>query len=314
MTYYALCITICLAALMITFAPLAVVCWIAEWAVASAKSWSAETRSRAVLLCRAVPMALSLGLVFLVVLPSFLRWEPATTGETIGWRLLSLSAAALMSIVFLGARVWRVAASTRKVKAAWTHDASPLPGLDDVYQLADRGALVATVGIVKPRIFVSSDVVAALTASELDAALAHERAHVRSRDNLQQAVLSALRLPFSAGDRAWTAGSEIAADLRAIRSGAAALDLASALVKVARLKSTTRWEACAATCLIPQGQESALADRVQRLKELVASESAPAPRHGIGLAIPCAVAVALLVLVTQPAVLQIAHELIERLV
>ena len=313
MTYYALCVTICLAALILTFAPLAAVCWIAEWFIAKS-SWSPETRSRAVLACRVAPLALSLGLVALVVLPSFLRWEPAATGESVGWRLLSLSAVALVSIAWLAARTWRIAASTREVTRAFAHDAAPLPEFTDVYQLADAGALVATVGIVKPRIFVSSDVVGALTAQELAAALAHERAHVHSRDNLKRAILSVLRLPFSAGDRAWTAGSEIDADLHAICSGAAAVDLASALVKVGRLKTSRRWDACAATCLIPQGEESALADRVRRLKDLVTSGSAPAPRRGFGLAVPCALAVAFVGIVLQPATLHMAHELIERLV
>lgn len=314
MTYYALCLTICLSALMITFAALALVCWIAERMLAHARSCRAEARSRAILVCRVVPVALSLAAVCLVVLPSYLRWEPAATRETVGWQLLWLSAMALLSIGIAGGRVWRAASSTRNVQRTWAQQATRLHDLAGVYQLPGAGGLVATVGIVRPRIFVSADVVAALTEEELRAALAHERAHIQSCDNLKQALLHALRLPFSAGDGAWTAGTEIEADSRALWAGASAVDLSSALVKVARLKRVVRCDSCVATCLIPPGQESALADRVRRLNDVLTSGSTPPLRRRFRLAMPCAVAIALLAMASQPAILRLTHELIERLV
>jgi hypothetical protein len=316
-TYYALCVTICLAALLIGFAASAIVCSTAEWIVVRfLRGWAAETRARVIFACRVAPVVLSLGATLLVVLPSFLQWEPLLTTETVGLRLAWLSAMTLGLAGVFCARALRVAISGRHLASAWMERATLLNDFADVYELPDAGALVATVGIVKPRIFVSADVVASLTAQELEAALAHERAHIGSADNFKQLVLRALRLPCSAGDRSWTAGTEIDADLRALQSGASAVELASALVKVARLKTVVQFDACAATCLIPAGHETALADRLRRLKDLLCAAPPVPRRRGWRIAVPgfIACAVAVIALVTQPAILRLTHELIERLV
>src|SRR5919202_1119057 len=101
----------------------------------------------------------------------------------------------------------------------------------------------AGVGTLRPRLFIAQQLFAALTEAELRAALAHECGHLATRDNLKRAVLRACRDVLTivpAGrtlDRAWDESTEAAADEHAARDGgaAAALDLAAALVKIARL-------------------------------------------------------------------------------
>ena len=318
MTYYALAVTTCLAALLISFAAAAAACALIEWLVSRWHRLSPETRSRAVFICRVAPLVLSLGTTFFVVLPSFLQWEPQSTTETIGWRLAWLSGLTLALLTFLCVRILRVVIAGNRLAKLWMRDASRIGGANGVpvYQLPGAGSLVATVGIATAKIFVSSDVVESLSPAELDAALAHERAHVRSGDNLKQLLVRALRLPWASGDRVWTSGTEIEADLNAFRAGASPVELASALVKVARLRSVVRLDPRLATCLIPAGHETALADRVRRLNDLLDAEPVPPPRRHWRVAVPCSIAVALTVTaaVTQPTVLRLTHQLIERLV
>ena len=97
---------------------------------------------------------------------------------------------------------------------------------------------MALVGIVRPRLFVAAQVVEALTPVELQAVLAHETGHLEARDNLKRMALRFLptlgwrRLAASLEER-WEAAAEAEADRRT--GPDSALDLASALLKVARL-------------------------------------------------------------------------------
>jgi Zn-dependent protease with chaperone function len=255
---------------------------------------------------------------FALVLPAFLRWEPLRTGESVGSRLMWLSGAALLLFSVAFWRVARAIYAGYAVARRWQRESARLDNFTGVpvYELPNAGGLVATTGIFASRIFVSSNVTASLSAAELDAALAHERAHIRSADNLKQLLLRALRLPIAAGDRVWSVGTEISADLHALQSGTPAMELASALVKVARLRNTIRIDACAAaSCLIPAGQEKALGERVRRLTKLVSDDAQPAPPASRRWTWAYAVAaLAAIAMATHPAVLHLTHELIEKLV
>src|SRR6185503_7042414 len=77
---------------------------------------------------------------------------------------------------------------------------------------------------------------------ELSAAIAHECGHLAARDNLKRSLLRACRdalmiVPCGRSlDRAWAETAECAADEHAAqKSPAIALDLASALVKIAKM-------------------------------------------------------------------------------
>jgi Zn-dependent protease with chaperone function len=122
-----------------------------------------------------------------------------------------------------------------------------------------------------------------LSAEELSAAIAHERAHVRSFDNLKQILLKVTRLPrwlkpntSGATDTAWINASEVAADEAALAAGASPLDLSGALVKVARLtRRPVVGEAVAASHLLPVACGSAIEARMSHLQELL-EDTAPA--------------------------------------
>ena len=96
----------------------------------------------------------------------------------------------------------------------------------------------------RTRILVGSAVRRVLSADELDVALAHERAHRLSLDNLQRFVMFCAPDVFGGAALArdiearWRATAEWLADARAVHGdGVRAVRLASALVKVSRLAS-----------------------------------------------------------------------------
>src|SRR5262249_48078215 len=124
-----------------------------------------------------------------------------------------------------------------------------------------------------------------LTNEEISAAMAHESGHLISRDNLKRPLLRACRdmlaiVPSGASlDRAWVEASEAAADEHAARGGSGgALDLASALIKIARLVPDGVKPAFPAGALLigddgAGGVDGAgIAERVRRLTRLATLE------------------------------------------
>jgi beta-lactamase regulating signal transducer with metallopeptidase domain len=115
---------------------------------------------------------------------------------------------------------------------------SPLPA----FVVDTEFPLVAVVGIVKPRLILARSVIERCSPEELDAILAHERAHLLRHDNARRALLQSLPdplawLPVSRRiDRAWHDATEEAADDAAAgTSESMRVHLASALVRVARM-------------------------------------------------------------------------------
>jgi Zn-dependent protease with chaperone function len=91
------------------------------------------------------------------------------------------------------------------------------------------------VGVRVPRILISASACKVLSDEELRAAVRHETAHSRCRDNLKKAILNCLPFPGMASlEEAWQEASEWAADDSAVSSRDEALDLAAALIKLAR--------------------------------------------------------------------------------
>jgi beta-lactamase regulating signal transducer with metallopeptidase domain len=144
---------------------------------------------------------------------------------------------------------------------------------------------VSLAGILRPTILVGSEAVAALTPGELEAAIAHERAHWGARDNFKRFLMFCAPDLFgwSAAARhleeRWRAEAECAADARAARGDdRRALLLASALVKVARLARHSG-------CVVPSPAWSAfhLAGLLEtRVRRLTAGR-APIDTAGSGL-------------------------------
>ncbi len=102
--------------------------------------------------------------------------------------------------------------------------------------------IIAVVGAIRPRLFIANHVLDSLSEEELAAAIAHEYGHLAARDNFKRSVMRVSRaalliIPCGRSlDRAWSEASESAADEHAAqKSSLVALNLASALVRIARM-------------------------------------------------------------------------------
>lgn len=167
---------------------------------------------------------------------------------------------AVAGALIAGRAVWRAVASVRT---------APDPRMP-----------AATVGLVRPRVVVSSAFRGQAADDLLAAALAHEAAHARARDPLRIVVArlcADLQWPLPGARRrlhAWLEALEVRRDEEAVAAGACPIALAEAILVAARLAPV---EASGAVAPVA-GQEPMLAHRVRRL--LDRSAMAPATRAG----------------------------------
>jgi Zn-dependent protease with chaperone function len=188
---------------------------------------------------RVLPLAgLVVGALVLMA-PAFLLSEPAEANERPG---LLASALAAFGLLLVGAtllRALRAWTATRRLVAEWSREAQPiaLPGQPaPAFGIAHPFPVVAVVGVFRPRLFIARPVLQALTPEELQAVLAHEAWHVRAGDNVKRWLMACaptVGFPRVAArlEREWEEVMEIDAD----RGAGGALELASALVKTARM-------------------------------------------------------------------------------
>ena len=242
---------------------------------------------------------------------AFSLWEPAGKVEPVGPAALALAVA---GAALVASSFWRLTVAlreTQRIHRSLVHatraslPASPLPA----FVIDSRFPIVALVGLFVSRLFVARTVVEACDAGELRAVVAHEQAHAGARDNLRRLLMAAAPdalawLPVGAGMmREWGAMAELAADETAVSHLPDRLNLASALVKVARLATTPPAALPAST--LYRGEP--IAERVHRLLEAPARPaSAPASRWSQHVAIA-------LVIVTAPLWLRAAYAAIEEL-
>jgi beta-lactamase regulating signal transducer with metallopeptidase domain len=203
-------------------------------------------RAEAMLYARSAPVAASLLFSTCVVLPAWFRFEPAESGETVSAALLAAAFLSLLPI-FHGMRLGvRMFLKTRDRLISWKvrgHRARTVSDFD-VVEVRSEDLALCVGGYLRPTIYASTDVLRSLGPDEFKAALAHEESHATSRDPLRLLWMGScpdfLRLldldqPWR---RAFSSASEFAADECASRGDRErALDLASALVKVARLRA-----------------------------------------------------------------------------
>ncbi|PYS93464.1 MAG: hypothetical protein DMF64_04470 [Acidobacteria bacterium] len=294
------------------------------------RNWSAAARAQLLFALRLAPFALALLFVAALIVPSYLRYEPEATAEAVSLKLAALAA---VSIIGLTLAVWRGLAAwrtTRRLVADWLRHAEPitLPGVAlPAFRIAHKFPVVAVVGALRPRLFIAQQLFDALSPVELSAALAHERGHLVARDNLKRTLLRACRdvlLLVPAGrtlDRAWAESVEAAADEHAAQVGdaATALELASALIKIARLIPTDAQPAMpAGAFLIGEFADGNLAWRVRRLAQLAGAPTrrrAPAHVLGVGVwACACALLLAASFIATDARVLAATHTALEYIV
>jgi Zn-dependent protease with chaperone function len=293
----------------------------------------ASARARLLFALRVTPPALAAALVFALLIPAYLLHEPHDTEEEIGAKLMLLSAVSACGVLWAFWRVARTWLATRGLVGDWMRHAEPFAAEGvlrvPAYRIRHPFPVIAVIGVLRPRLFVASQLFDALTPGELASALAHERGHVETRDNLKRAVLQAGQdalLPLAPLGRSllreWRHESELAADEFAALDGpAAALDLASALVKISKLiPAGSTPTLYAGAHLLGGGEDDGISRRVRALLRLASSpESArdarrlrasPTLRAALGLSLCAAVAP----LLTHPEVLRATHAAIEHVV
>ena len=205
---------------------------------------SARTRAEILFVMRIGPPVLAIIAIAFFMIPSYLAYEPHTTDESVSWKLgllATLSAIGVSLAIWRGLRSWF---ATRSLLRDW-FAASTRIDLETItvptFILQHSFPIIAVVGAIRPRLFIASHVFESLSHEELGAALAHEYGHLAARDNLKRSVMRVSRaalliIPGRSLDRAWSEASESAADeYAAQKSSLVALNLASALVRIARM-------------------------------------------------------------------------------
>lgn len=277
--YELLAICLSLAGLLVIHT-LALLLVIIFWRVSSrcAESWMPSIRAKFLFLLRITPGAVAVLCVGALFLPAYLSHEPRQTTEIVTAKLGVLAA---LSLYAIGFALWRLLAAcllTRRLIKNWLKYAEPAV-INDVaipaYRFQHPFPVIAIVGALRPRLFIANQIFQTLNGEEIIAAVAHERGHLVAGDNIKRGLLRYCRdlqtiMPLGrALDRAWIGATELAADEHAARDGASvALNLASALVKVARLAPPGgRPAALAGASLITQDLNS-ISARVLRLTQL----------------------------------------------
>lgn len=286
----------------------------------------ADARARLLFALRILPSALAFAFVFALVVPSYVLLEPPHTGETVSLKLLlfaSASAAGVMLALWRVAGTWRV---TRKFEREWMSRAEPVSveGMTaPAYRMRHHFPVIAVVGVLRPRLFIASQIFDELTPEELRAALAHERGHVEARDNLKRALLRAsedalLVAPLGrALARTWRKDSEMAADeFAASDSPGAALNLASAIVKISRMIPAGARPTLPAGAHLLGEDEDGLSKRVRHLLKLASAGGRARARRRplVAWALRFSLVAVFLLAVTQTEVLALTHTAIEQVV
>jgi hypothetical protein len=153
---------------------------------------------------------------------------------------------------------------------------------------------IATVGLIRPHIVFAPALARLLDDHAIQAALAHERAHVRHLDPLRIWIaqfVTDLQWPWSSAQRrfeTWLAALEHARDDEARAEGIEGADLAAALVASVRFHRNFTPGICARLI----GDRSAFAERVERLLQPL--DSAPRDRTPTTLQVALFLSLALL--------------------
>lgn len=207
-----------------------------------------------------------------VFVPSYSQYEPLESSEGFSVTLTLCASAALAMCLAAAMRAMRAWSRAAARVTMWMQSAQPLGlmrGAMPAYVVDADAPVMALAGVLRPRLLVSRSLVHAFTHEELAASLAHEVEHRRSWDNLKRLVMcgapDALRI-VPAGrfiEQRWALAAEHAADrMDGDDSAAARCALASALVKVARLRSLQPTAGEPISTLIGGGE---IASRVERL-------------------------------------------------
>ncbi|MBS1795750.1 MAG: M48 family metalloprotease [Acidobacteria bacterium] len=292
------------------------------------KKIPARKKSRIVFGLGVLPLVVAVVFVGAFLIPAYLLFEPSKSEETVSLKLAALAGLSLAGIAVALYRVFGSWWTTRRLVANWLKNAEPV-ALENVpvpvYRIEHRFPVIAVVGAFRPRVFIAGRIFDVLEPAELAAALAHEKGHLAARDNFKRVLLRISRdllvFPFGkALERAWAATAETAADEFAAQSGRrAAVELASALVKIVRLVPPDVKPAISAGTFLVSEETEHISDRVERLLRLSSEKAANAENKASGgdyvmAASLVAVCAAVALFATNSQFLQLVHELTESIV
>ena len=291
-------------------------------AIRFAESKSPRAAARFLIVLRLLPFALAALFVLALCVPSYLWLEPAAAPERVGLFcvVLGLLGAATWLISIARAAYSLAASSRHNQLCRLAGEEIRVPGETSSLVIVENEApLLALSGLLRPRLLISRSVFHALSAEELDTALAHEQSHRRSRDNTKRFLLLLAPdiFPFVRSLRTleftWSKYAEWAADDEAAAGDShRAVSLAAALVQVARMGSGPRLPFLTTSLL---ACDRDLSSRVDRLLHAV-----PSARTALNPASPqlrlagFLLAGSLTALLLVPFALSSVHELLELLV
>jgi Zn-dependent protease with chaperone function len=293
---------------------------------------SARTRAEILFVMRIGPPAIAIVALVAFMIPSYLIYEPHKTEEFVSWKLgtlAGLSAIGVALAIWRGVRSWL---ATRSLLKQWLATSTPIQ-LDAItvptFVVQHPFPIIAVVGALRPRLFIAHQVLESLSQEELAAAIAHECGHLAARDNFKRTVMrisraALLLIPCGRSlDRAWSDASESAADEHAAqRSSLVALNLASALVRIAKMipKGQRQIMPASVSAFLAGDEDTpGVKLRVRRLVELAASDprqlvsSAPLFRFMPWLALT-AVVITGVSIESRPQVLAAVHTFLEQVV
>ena len=243
-----------------------------------AKRLSFRRQEQIIFGLRAFPVAAAVIFVLGFVIPGYILFEPHFTDEVV---TVKLGLVAFISFIGIAIALFRVSRSwlaTRRLAANWLKHSERIAVNNvtiPVFRINHPFPVIAVVGMLRPRLFVASQIFDSLSEDEFRAAIAHEYGHLTARDNFKRAFLRVCRdmLVFPLGrelDRSWTDNTESAADEFAANVGgnSMALDLAEALIKIARIAPANTGAAMPAGSFLIDARQNNLRQRVRHLLKL----------------------------------------------
>jgi Zn-dependent protease with chaperone function len=243
---------------------------------------SARARAEVLFAMRVGPPAVAVISVAALLIPSYLAYEPYSTNEFVSKKLAALAILSAIGVALALSRGFRSWLATRSLLRKWLAAATPiqLPEIDvPTFRIRHPFPIIAVVGMFRPRLFIAERVIESLSQEEMVAAIAHECGHLAARDNLKRSLLRACRdalmiVPCGRSiDRAWSENAEAAADEHAADRGAAvALNLASALIEIARMVPPGARPSMPAGAFILGNETRGVRGRVNRLLALAGAD------------------------------------------
>jgi Zn-dependent protease with chaperone function len=280
----------------------------------SSKPFAAVHRANLLFVLRSLPVMVASLCTLAFVVPSFVDLEPRASAELVGKIPLALGG---LSLFVLSAGTFTAITAYRKTSETvngWLAGATIVSSRSSVpvFRILPATPALTLAGIRSHKMLLSEAAATLLTPAELDAALQHEVAHVRRRDNLKKLLFRFCAFPgMSRLEAAWREVEEMAADDAAVRSEQDALDLASALIKLSRL---TLVQSAASLTTSLQGTAMSVNGRVQRLIRWSEERDSPAPSRAAWYLWGALLGLALTLLASYWTILRDMHAITEWMV